>query len=324
MSYATVIRQAWRKAPLVHKVFYGMTIVFILMLFYNLKHQGKEGYEQQQAQSKELNIKDDPATIYDDFYVEIYDDLLFSKNKNDFEISEIVKATKPSAQSRILDIGSGTGHHVSALDANGFTQVQGIDMSASMVTKAKSTYPTLDFAVGNALETMLFPGNSFTHITCLYFTIYYIQDKLLFFRNCLHWLAPGGYLILHLVEPNKFDPIMPAGDPFPILSPQHYAEKRITQTTVKFDQFDYKANFKMEPVDEKDEKPLTSANAILTETFKMKPDGGVRKNEHRLYMPAERVILRLALHEGFIVVSKSSMLKCQYENQNLYVLQKPT
>ena len=70
---------------------------------------------------------------------------------------------------------------------------------------------------------------------------------------------PGGHLILHLVDKSKFDPILPAGDPFDIVSPQNYAKKRITSTIVKFDDYDYKANF--------EEIPNTT-DAILKETFK--------------------------------------------------------
>ena len=42
------------------------------------------------------------------------------------------------------------------------------------------------------------------HVTCLYFTIYYIKDKENF-SNCFYWLKPGGVLLLHLVDVNKFD-----------------------------------------------------------------------------------------------------------------------
>ena len=57
---------------------------------------------------------------------------------------------------------------------------------------------------------MEFPADTFTHITCLYFTIYYIKDKRLFFENCFKWLKPHGVLVIHLVNMNKFDPILPS------------------------------------------------------------------------------------------------------------------
>ena len=36
---------------------------------------------------------------------------------------------------------------------------------------------------------------------------------------------PGGYLILHLVDKNKFDPILPAADVFGGVDPQDYAKE---------------------------------------------------------------------------------------------------
>ena len=165
-----------------------------------------------------INVKED-SDIYDRFYANVYDELLFSKVKNDFEVGELKNRTAPSEESIVLDVGSGTGHHVSSLIANGF-QAIGIDKSSAMIQKAKKTYPNLDFRQADALVASTFSASTFTHITCFYFTIYYMQNKKQFFENCIYWLKPGGYLALHLVDREKFDPILPAGDPFKIISPQ--------------------------------------------------------------------------------------------------------
>jgi SAM-dependent methyltransferase len=190
-----------------------------------------------------------------------------------------------------------------------------------MVSKAKENYPELEFKQGDVLDTMIFGANSFTHITCLYFTIYYIKNKRLFFENCIHWLRPGGYLALHLVDRDNFDPILPAGDPFGIVSPQKYAKKRITSTVVKFNGFDYKSEFN---IDTAEDNTNDEANATLQETFKNKKDGKVRKNEHKFYMQTQTAVLAIAKSVGFILTAKIDMLKCQYTNQYIYILQKPT
>ena len=136
----------------------------------------------------------------------------------------------------------------------------------------------------------------------------------------MHWLMPGGFLILHLVNRDKFDPILPAGDPFHIVSPQSYADKRITSTNVKFDKFDYKANFELIPAN----NDTDDVNAILHETFKpFKKGGQIRKNEHKFYMPSQAKVLAMAKEAGFILFSQTDMIKCQYAHQFLYVLQKP-
>jgi SAM-dependent methyltransferase len=267
----------------------------------------REGFEQ----TKEFTVKKGPM-IYDDFYANVYDDLIFNQIKNDYEVGEIVNKTTPDTESLILDIGSGTGHHVKSLVDRGL-KAQGIDISPAMVKQAKSTYPDLDYRVADALDTMTFPAGSFTHITCLYFTIYYIENKRRFFENCMQWLMPGGYLTIHLVDRDNFDPILPAGDPFGVVSPQSYVDKRITSTIVKFNDFDYKSNFELRPDD----------IAIMNETFKYKNNGNVRKNEHKLYMPTQSRILGLAKETGFILLSQIDMLRCQYGSQYIYVLQKP-
>ena len=77
--------------------------------------------------------------------------------------------------------------------------------------------------------------NNFGLITILYFTIYYIKDKMTTFRNCYNWLDYGGYLILHLVNKDEFDPIIPSANPLIMLNVQDYSEKRITKSKVIFD-----------------------------------------------------------------------------------------
>ena len=94
----------------------------------------------------------------------------------------------------VLDIGSGTGHHVKNLSDNGYKAI-GIDTSPAMIKKAKKIYPDMDYQNVDALSVISFPQNSFSQITCLYFTIYYIKDKQQFFNNCIHWLKPGGFFI---------------------------------------------------------------------------------------------------------------------------------
>ena len=300
--------KSFYKLTLLHKIFYILT-AFIIVNIITYQSNNTEGFEER---TNEFIVKKD-TEVYDDFYVNIYDDLVFSKLKDNFEIGQIINITKPTKDSYILDIGSGTGHHVKNLSDNGYRAI-GIDKSASMIKKAKENYPDMDYQNVDALSVISFPQNSFSHITCLYFTIYYIKDKQQFFNNCIHWLKPGGFLALHLVDRNKFDPIIPAGSPFSIVSPQNYAKKRITSSIVNFDQFKYKANFNL-----KDKENI----AIFNETFK-KNNGGVRQNEHTFYMETQKDILSIAKDVGFILDVKIDMLKCQYEHQFIYILQKPT
>jgi SAM-dependent methyltransferase len=282
----------------------------LLLLEHGEKLAGKrEGYEE-----REDFVVLRGTDVYDDFYTSVYDALMFSQIKNQFEIGTIVNVAGPAERSLLLDVGSGTGHHAGAFKNKGYSVV-GIDLSPSMVAAASKRYPEIDFRVGDALDGSMFSPGSFTHITCLYFTIYYMRDKVRFLKNCFYWLTPGGYLTLHLVDRNAFSPIIPAGDPFVGLSPQSYAEERITSTEVLFDTQRYKAGFALEP---------ESDTATLTETFTGEPSGSVRRNEHTLYMEPQRAILRQAKAVGFIMTSQADMEGCGYDGQYLYVLQKPS
>jgi SAM-dependent methyltransferase len=109
--------------------------------------------------------------VYDDFYANIYDYLVFSDIKNDYEVGTIINNTSPSSTSVIADIGCGTGHHTANLSEKNL-KVIGVDISPSMIKKAKKNFPNANFQVGDALDNGLFKMQSLTHILCLYFTIY--------------------------------------------------------------------------------------------------------------------------------------------------------
>jgi SAM-dependent methyltransferase len=251
--------------------------------------------------------------VYDDFYANIYDYLVFSKIKNDYEIGLIMNNSQPTVSSVIADIGCGTGHHVSSLSSKNL-DVVGIDISPSMIQKAKENYAGSNFMVGDAMDNALFKLNSLTHILCMYFTIYYFKDKRHFFDNCMDWLMPGGSVIVHIVDRDTFDPILPPGNPLYVVSPQKYAKERITKTKVVFNDFVYSSNFNIDQ-----ENDL----AIFEEKFKYN-DGKVRKQEQKLFMEDSAAIVNTAQECGFILQGKMDLVKCAYENQYLYIFVKPS
>ncbi len=285
-------------------------LLIIISLFPNNKStSNREGFIQTDS-----FIQKTGEDVYDDFYADIYDYLVYNDVKNEYEVGQIINSTSPSSESIILDIGSGTGHHVGELNKQNL-QVVGVDISEAMVKKAKENYPKAQFQQGNVLERSLFIPDSFTHIMCMYFTIYYMQDKNMFFKNCYYWLKPGGYLIVHLVNKELFDPILPPGNPLLMVSPQRYAKKRITTTKVKFDDFSYDSDFQL---------PENSNVATFIEKFKNDKTNQVRKNEHKLYMDSQESILSMAQEAGFLLEAQADLLKAQYEYQYLYIMIKPT
>ena len=283
-----------------------LIIVILLMIGVSIFSVKKEGFKN----NKSFSFND--SNIYDNFYSNIYDLMVYSQIKNNYEVGEIINMTNLTEHSIILDIGCGTGHHVGLLENKGYNAI-GIDESSSMISKAKQNYPDSDFRVANVLNSNIFNYQTFTHILCLYFTIYYVENKEEFFRNCIGWLKPGGYLVVHLVDRDMFDPILPPANPLMLLTPQRYAKQRITKSKIKFDDFYYTANFDLNNRDN---------IARFKEKFEFN-DGKVKKQEHIMYMPTEKEIISIAQSVGFILQGNIDLIHTGYEYNNLYVFVKP-
>jgi len=268
-----------------------------------------EGFQEQTTYTHKTG-----ENIYDSFYADVYEYLAFNKVKDDYEIGEIINSTKPTEKAVILDIGSGIGNHVAGLTELGYNAT-GLDNSQAMIAKSKERFPELNFIQGNALNSNQFQQNTFTHILCLYHTIYYFQDKALFFANCMNWLQGGGYLVVHLVDREMFDPILQAANPLLILTPQRHSPKRITTSKITFDKFKYMADYQLDS---------GNNSAKFVEKFTNKTSGKVfRKNEHQLYIEPESDILNMAQEAGFIIHAEIDLIKVGYEYNKLIIFQKP-
>ena len=126
---------------------------------------------------------------------------------------------------------------------------------------------------------------------------------------------PGGALVIHVVDRNMFDPVIPPANPLLLLSGQRYADKRITKSKVYFDDFIYNANFELDSNKNK---------AKFVEKFSNRSTGKpFRRNEHVLHMEDEDTILTLAREVGFIMQGEIDMIKSGYEYQKLFILTKP-
>jgi SAM-dependent methyltransferase len=286
-----------------------IAIILVIMIVYKkIGIKKNEGFDQGSPFVLKRN-----NDIYDSYYAMIYDDLHKSKPRVEFEYQKIVDMTHPSIEKSIfLDIGSGTGNLVNQLSTEGYT-AYGIDESKSMLEVSQYKYPKNNVKLGTIIDPMAYDRGSFTHITCMNFTIYHFQDKRIFFRNCYHWLGANGYLILHLVDRTKYNPIIPAAIPSSIENPQEYSDTRITEAAVQFPGFSYKTSTNFIP-DKKD------CRVIISETFKDNNTNKVRQNELTLYMEDIKDILYIASKCGFIIQGKSEFIKDKW--QYIYVLER--
>ncbi len=290
-------------------VFSTIVLIFILYKLFSKDGRGKEGF----SQNEKFVLKRD-MDAYDQFYVKIYDTLTLPGPRVNSEIDSIVDMTQASDKSVFLDVGSGTGHLVDKLRQRGFRSY-GIDKSQAMIDQSKTIFPKANVKCCDATDSLSFERATFSHILCMNQTIYQFSDKVAFFRNCFFWLMPGGYLVLHLVDRNRFDPIVSAGKPKWFSSPQQYSDKRITDTIIDFGDFKYKAEY-----------DFSGSNvAVFTETFTDTASSNVRQNEMTLYMDDIDDILKAALFSGFMVKGKSDMRDSagvRDEHQYLYILER--
>jgi len=248
--------------------------------------------------------------LYDDFYAKIYDTVVDGHVRQEVESNLTLswaKGFRPEEKTiEVLDIGCGTGGNISRFRAANVGKAVGLDASEAMIATARTRFPKADFRVGEAEQIGLFAPNEFNLITMYYFTFYYLRDRDQVFKNVFQWLQPGGCLVLHLVNREKFDPILEAASPFVAFSVQKYSKERVTRSKVSFDKFEYEADF-----------TLDGDNAEFREEFRFK-SGKNRRQVHRLRMPKMEAIVAEAEANGFVYKQFMDLTSVGYEYQYLF------
>jgi ubiquinone/menaquinone biosynthesis C-methylase UbiE len=284
-------------------------IVVIVVLLFKKMSPSSEGFDQ----AGNFVLKNN-GEIYDDFYASMYSDIMDCENRAEFEMKTILDMTQPSKEnSVILDVGSGTGHLVEICRKKGY-RIYGIDKSPAMVDVQSSQFPKCETKCGDVGNPMEFEHNTFTHVLCMGFTIYNFENKPLFFKNCYHWLMSNGYLILHLVDPDKYDSTVSAAKPNSIENPQKYmnAHVRITNSNIDIGNVNYKSEY-----------DFSNEKVGMKETFTDIVSGKIRQNEQTLFMEKREKILTIAKLCGFIVHAQVRMNEYNGDShQFIYVLEK--
>jgi len=250
--------------------------------------------------------------LFDDFYSRVYDTIVDGSVRQKAEVVmtlNYAKTVRPDTKEiAVLDIGCGTGGDVALMKAEGVGKAVGLDESDAMIATARRRHPKGDYRVGSAEVAGQFAAGEFNLITLYYFTYYYLKDPDACFRNMYNWLQPGGVLVIHLVNREKFDPILEAASPFVAFSVQKYAKDRVTRSRVAFDKFDYEADFTLE-----------GDHADFREEFRFKKGGKVRRQTHSLRMPRMETVVARAEANGFTYKQYLDMTGIGYEYQYLFV-----
>lgn len=283
-----------------------MCVSLIVLLsgiwFYRSFTKKVEGFQQ-----KEPFILREDNDVYDDFYIPEHDKLFKTDMYSEDDVQTIILYTQPSIDtSSFLDVGCGSGSLLKKLQDKHFT-VFGVDKSSSMVNHAKQNLNNDEIVCKDVLDDpMLYENKSFSHILCTHFTIYEIEDKTKLMRHCFHWLKSGGFLVVHIVDIEKFNMVVPNSE---LYSHMDVQQKRIRNTTIENEEYTYKNKY----LDKNDA-------TIQVEEFQK--NGIVRQNERKLYFEKKENIIACALKCGFLVHADASYDKFDSQ-QYLVIFAKP-
>ena len=274
----------------------------------------REGFTD--TSTKEVFLTND--TLYDKFYASVYEQLTQQQTRTAAKVALIMhewkqKAWKPE-QMEVLDAGCGTGVASAAFAKMKVKRVLALDKSEAMLEKAKfgnQKNPTVTFRQADLNNPSALSGGEVTHAACLYFTLYYLPDKDTFFRNMFLWVKPGGELVVEVVNKYKFDPLLESSSPLVAFSLQKYSKKRLTESKVVFDKFEYTGRF-----------DLFDPSAEFTETFRFK-DGKIRRQKHKLTMPSMEEVVKMGQAAGWTYVKYLDLTVVGFEYSYLLFFRHP-
>jgi SAM-dependent methyltransferase len=250
-------------------------------------------------------------TLYDTFYSKIYDTIVDGAVRQKQEVGLTLvwaKGYRPEIDTiEVLDIGCGTGGDVEEFRKEGVGKVVGMDASDAMIEVARKKHPKNDYRIKEAENIGSFAAGEFNLITMYYFTYYYLRDKDQVFRNIFNWLQPGGCFVVHLVNREKFDPILEAASPFVAFSVQKYSKERVTRSKVTFDKFEYEADFS-----------LDDNRGEFREEFRFKDTKKMRRQVHHLRMPKMDEVVSEIEANGFTYKQFIDLTPIGYEYQYLF------
>lgn len=263
----------------------------------------------------------DDNQSFDQFYATIYQDLFYRNLVDDYIVGIILNKIQPVRQTDALIIGSKTGKHVNTLAKKGYN-AYGLESSKDMILSAMNKYPGNKYVLGNGMNQLVFEPEQFTLVSILDFTIYTIQDRRTLFENAYRWLAPGGYLAVHLINVGGYydSQVMTA------------KERRFSPTISKlFDRsppvnplgnndsvvggYLYKSNIRMNTYD--------PDMIEMYEVFTNKKSGKKYNKTTNFYTPDQSVILSEAKDSGFNMLAQYNLMSNSKPYQFLYILYKP-
>jgi len=297
--------------PIVNVVLFFIGTMLLVKMIFKKQSMYTEGFEQE-----EKFILKENDELYDSFYCDVYNVLMNDEYKNMFELAKIIRSSKINKSSNVLDIGSGLGEHLRIMKVGAIPSI-GIDNSKAMIAKCEELNPDVVVKYANAMDGMVFETNQFSHILCLFYTFYYMPGQEAFLRNCNKWLNRSGYVAIHIVDADKFHPIIKQSEVF-VIPTQTFAKPgvRITESVVKFDGFDYNAKY----IDKN--RVEHDGEVEFEEIFTNRMTKQIRKNSHKMTILDISAYEEMFKRVGFEIHEIIDLKKARYFYQYVYILKK--
>jgi len=293
------------------KYFFLVCLVVILYIVSTYCSTVEEGFQNAKDEGRAVSYED-PESMYDSVIASIYNVLWHSNEKLEYErisIQELALADWPTKSVKVLDACCGTAPHACFFKNLG-VDYTGIDISSDMIEQAKKDCPGTKFVKDDITKVQLFAPKTLSHCLLLNFSIYQFMNPKVVSDNFFSWLEPGGYFIVHLVNPDKFDPLLDLATPFAAFSLQKYSIDRVTDSSIFFDKFKYLGKFAKK-------KGEDEATYTETLTYYSPEKEKYRENIHRWNMPSRERMINIIQSSGFRHVEDIDLVRCGKEYQYL-------
>ena len=282
-----------------------LAVLVLIMYSVSLWNSSREGFE-----TGETVTVEDP---YDSVYASIYKPLWHSKETLEFEkvsMQDMMLADMPINSVKMLDMCCGVAPHACFFKDLGVEYV-GVDTSSAMLDQARKDCPS-KFQKGDVTQASLFSPKAFSHAALLGFSMYQFSNPKTISDNAYMWLQPGGSFVVHLVNPDKYDPILNLASPFAAFSLQKYSLERQTKSEVFFDQFKYSGEF------QKKGKDATFSEMFTYYDTTHSPDHiKYREQTHHWTMPSLEEMIETIKSSGFRHKESVHLVSCGKEYQYL-------
>lgn len=285
-----------------------------------LRIASSEAFENRERYNKKITLMDKPEDFYDDFYVQRIHQAYYPDSKNVCRCSDLYKSAYlrlyPKHKTRTLLVGANTGRFLDAV-CGICPEVTGITRYPKLKDVADRMAPKARVLLGDAAHNDdLFPEGLFTHVIFEDRALYEYKshnERRAAIKNSIKWLEPGGRLILRIVDPDKFDPMIPTSVPLRGLNIQNYLKNRKRDSKVYFkDGSRIETNFTQIPSEEK---------SVFREDLYDKSGSFIRTHVHRWTMPGRDIILEEVAGMGLEHDQTLSLAPCvaPYESYEIFV-----